>query len=317
MIRVQWRLFALAAAALTVASAWFALNGSRIAKPGPGTLAAVHLPAESPSLPPSDAAPRPAPAPLARALFGTNGDPLATGDVSSRILRDLDAPTARVVLAPGPVRPMLDDADLSASIQASAPVQFAVGIAPPRNDQYFGAALVPEESRTSDPQGPPKPGEETSPAAAEGAGSDIAEQGDSAGEQQAALDQGPAFAPKPEPNPRRGADNSQDATPPAAALAPMPQIDVPAGDTAPDVAAAATSRAAPDPAADGPDGMILLGVFRGSGSSRALVRTSTESARKVAPGDEINGWRVSSIGEDHIRLRRASQTRMLKLPGTQ
>ena len=87
MTRVQWRLFALTAAALTVASAWFALNGSRIARPGPGTLAEVQLPAESPSLPPSDAAPRPAPAPLARALFGTNGDPLATGDIASRILR--------------------------------------------------------------------------------------------------------------------------------------------------------------------------------------------------------------------------------------
>lgn len=303
MTRVQWRLFTLAAAALTVASAWFALNGARIAKPGAGALSAVELPAEQAHLPPSDAGPPVAPAPLGKALFGPGGDPLTTSEIGARILRDLPGPTARIVLAPSPATPSLEDADLADARRALEPLLLAAEIAPPRHDQYFGASLLPDESRATDPDGPPKPGEETAAAAPAPTGAD------NATDQEAAAN-APAFAPKPAPNPGPPAGG-------VAAPAPAPQIVVEPGETATAVAAAATSQAAPDPNADGPDGMILLGVFRGSGSSRALVRTATESARQVSPGDEINGWRVAAIGEDHIRLRRASQTRMLKLPGSQ
>lgn len=60
--------------------------------------------------------------------------------------------------------------------------------------------------------------------------------------------------------------------------------------------------------------IILLGVFRSSGADRALVRLPSGSSRRLEKGDEVQGWRVSSIGDSFIELRRASQTRLLRLP---
>lgn len=305
MTRVGWRFLALGVAALTVAAAWFALNAPRLAQPGLQPLAAVSLPAEKPSTPPGEAAPAPAPAPLARALFGQAP---ARGDIAAP-LRDLPSPAVRSVIAPSPANPGYVAPEMAAMRQSPAPFDVALRITPPQHQQYFGASLFMEESRATDS------GETTDTAAG---GQDTTPAIDSAGATEAAAEQpdetpgaqhAPEFAPRPEPRPTHD-------DPPAPPTPPAPEITVAPGETDPGVAAAATSHAS---MADdqGIDGMILLGVFRGSGSSRALVRTATESARQVSPGDEINGWRVSSIGEDRIELRRASQTRMLMMPGSQ
>lgn len=309
MTRVRWRILALIMATLAVAAGWFSLNGSRLARPSFDRLEQVALPQESPRLPPSETAAALAP-PMAKALIGGVGGGGASVDlVTAEVVRDLSAPTARSVVAPSPIAPMPGDASLDDSRAVVEPFRVALNPTPPKHDQYFGIALLPEESRAPDPQGPPS----ENPAAGEAATAAAAEQPTAA----AAAD--PARAPKPAPNPRaaEGAGSASETAESADEDDSGPNIDAPSGETAPAVAAAATTRGAEDPEASGPDGMILLGVFQGSGSSRALVRTATESAKQVVPGDEINGWRVSSIGEDHIRLRRASQTRLLKLPGAE
>ncbi|MEL6978483.1 MAG: hypothetical protein AAGM38_07375 [Pseudomonadota bacterium] len=60
--------------------------------------------------------------------------------------------------------------------------------------------------------------------------------------------------------------------------------------------------------------IIVLGVLLGGADERALVRTPDGENRRVSRGDVIAGWSVSAIGEDFVRLRRASQTRELKVP---
>ena len=83
---------------------------------------------------------------------------------------------------------------------------------------------------------------------------------------------------------------------------------IPEPSMAPPNANAATTRATVD--------IIDISPPRESRRSTmpTLVRTATDGNVRVRPGDEIMGWRVASIGEDHIQLRRATQTRMLTLP---
>ena len=77
------------------------------------------------------------------------------------------------------------------------------------------------------------------------------------------------------------------------------------------VMAAATTRV--EAAAPPAGGMILLGVFKGRSSERALVRT-TKGSQRVEIGDEIDGWRVTAITHSSVQLRRASNVRMLRMP---
>lgn len=57
----------------------------------------------------------------------------------------------------------------------------------------------------------------------------------------------------------------------------------------------------------------LIGVIEASSGRRALVRLPDGDFRKVARGDELNGWRVSSIGREALRLTRKGQNRTLML----
>lgn len=57
----------------------------------------------------------------------------------------------------------------------------------------------------------------------------------------------------------------------------------------------------------------LIGVLEASSGRRALVRLPGGGFRKVARGDDLNGWRVSSIGRQDMRLTRKGQNRTLLL----
>ncbi|MEL6318152.1 MAG: pilus assembly protein PilP, partial [Pseudomonadota bacterium] len=86
-----------------------------------------------------------------------------------------------------------------------------------------------------------------------------------------------------------------------------------AEETAPSVAAAATSRAA-DLETYEVDGLILLGVLQGRDASHALVRVPDLGVVKVRQGDQLKDWRVFAIGDDHLRLRNDRGSRLLRLP---
>ncbi|GIX15528.1 MAG: hypothetical protein KatS3mg118_3487 [Paracoccaceae bacterium] len=62
------------------------------------------------------------------------------------------------------------------------------------------------------------------------------------------------------------------------------------------------------------DQMALIGVFGASGSRRALIRLPDGSFRRLARGDRIEGWRVTAIDTDSLRLARGAETRILRLP---
>ena len=68
-----------------------------------------------------------------------------------------------------------------------------------------------------------------------------------------------------------------------------------------------------DPTLMTEEGLILIGVFQSRNAERAIIKKPSGESVRVTTGDEIEGWRVSGISADHIILRRASQTRMLKL----
>lgn len=99
----------------------------------------------------------------------------------------------------------------------------------------------------------------------------------------------PIFAARPRINPRRS-------------ISEAPSTEDPASPNEESVLAA-----------NAIDGLILLGVFRSNGEDRALVRTPNGTVR-VKRGDEIEGWRIATIRDESIDLRRASETRTLRLP---
>jgi Tfp pilus assembly protein PilP len=57
----------------------------------------------------------------------------------------------------------------------------------------------------------------------------------------------------------------------------------------------------------------LVGVIEASNGRRALVRLPDGDFRKVARGDDVNGWRVNSIERAAMRLTRKGQNRTLLL----
>lgn len=79
------------------------------------------------------------------------------------------------------------------------------------------------------------------------------------------------------------------------------------------VEAAATTVVEPGQRAEVEEGMILLGVYSSRGRDRALIRT-VNGAVRVELGDEIDGWRVVTITDASIQLRRGAQSRQLQLP---
>ena len=61
------------------------------------------------------------------------------------------------------------------------------------------------------------------------------------------------------------------------------------------------------------DKTSLIGVIDARSGRQALVRMPSGSFRKVSRGDVIDGWRVSSIGREALRLTRRGQDRTLLL----
>ena len=61
------------------------------------------------------------------------------------------------------------------------------------------------------------------------------------------------------------------------------------------------------------DQTSLIGILDARDGRQALVRTPDGSFRKVARGDVIDGWRVSSISREALRLTRQGQNRTLLL----
>lgn len=285
MSPARWRLVIVGAAALALIASWLALNAPRLARPALSPLGPVALPAETAPMPPEEPAPVVLPPPLDRPLFAAVDAGASDGPATA----DDAAPTPRALIAPPAAPPDADASPEDLGRSEEDLFQFALGLAPPGFAGIAPPPLIPEEAQRSYRDG-------DSVAALPPDGSAGADPGPADGASRA-----PAYARQPAPSPRQG-----DPTPPAPPATP--------GETAAAVAEAATRRG--DPSEIGPEGMILLGVFQGQGAARALVRTPTEGAKRVEPGDEVAGWRVASIGEDHIRLRRASQTRLLTLPET-
>jgi hypothetical protein len=61
------------------------------------------------------------------------------------------------------------------------------------------------------------------------------------------------------------------------------------------------------------DSTSLIGVLDAKSGRQALLRTSAGEFVKVARGDSVNGWRVSAINRETIRLTRGGQSRTLLL----
>lgn len=114
----------------------------------------------------------------------------------------------------------------------------------------------------------------------------------------------------------------------AVAESPMP-VKRPEHLSAPDVQQAASRKAKAKPIAAGPspasvssaagerglqlDETSLIGVIDTSAGRSALVRLPDGDFRKLTRGDDLDGWRVSSIGRDRIRLTRQGRNRTLNL----
>ncbi|MEM7189539.1 MAG: hypothetical protein AAF439_07995, partial [Pseudomonadota bacterium] len=61
------------------------------------------------------------------------------------------------------------------------------------------------------------------------------------------------------------------------------------------------------------DRTSLIGVIDANSGRKALLRMPSGDFRKVSRGDVIEGWRVSAIGRDAMRLTRQGQNRTLLL----
>lgn len=302
MTRSGWMSLIAAAATAALAAGWFAVNAPEIARPTFADLGPVALPEETPPLPP---------APFSRGV-GQGGERLARRPLFTppeggapgpreivRLLPAEDgAPAFRGLTPPLAAAPTSDIVETGTDRQPADGFQAAFGLQKPRHRQYFGGHLLSGSAVKSDPNAPPPEG--LSGGAAAGR----------SGEAEA-----PVSAPTPRLKP----------SPPATAAAPS-SLE-PAGVDAAAEAAAAVAAAATRPApraetpaaaaaAEGgaPEGLVLLGVLLRRGDDRALIRTPAGESLRVTLGDEVAGWRIAGIGEDFVQLRRASQTRMLRVP---
>lgn len=274
MTRAAWFAVDVALVAAAVAAGWLAVNAPSLVRPPLEPTGRIETPRETPPLPPAPFRPR------------------ATADADGLARRSVfAAPGAAGRLDGSVAAPGEPPAAVGVSVTPSAPF----GSDPRQTPERFWATPGAEISVAI---APPRPrhgqffGGHQIPDEIRRSGPD--------GEGPVAEGLGPARAFRPEPNPRR---RSVDDAPPAI---------VQGGDGDEGVAAAATQQA--DPASVEDDGLILLGVLVGRGADRALVRTPDGSAVRVSQGDEVAGWRVATISDDQIQLRRATQTRILRMP---
>lgn len=294
------------AALLTVAAAWFAVNAPELARQPTRDLTLASPEPDRPPLPPAPAS-RSVDAPAAGApptltFVAKRSDPPSGGAARGA------APGARTVLAP----PMTPGASMEHGLEElrrpDRREPLAMAVAQPTIDQFYGPHFLPRSARRSDrgeavgdgdpglaPRRAPIPRKRPDPP-----------------------EKAVAAAETAEPETSEGAEASASASASTAASAPAPER--PARSELSDRASsrvAAAARSTPGPDFQPVEGMILLGVFKGRQGERALVRTQTGDVKTVTPGDEIEGWRVASIGETTLQLRRASQTRLLELPEDQ
>ncbi|MEM9268193.1 MAG: hypothetical protein AAGA78_04570, partial [Pseudomonadota bacterium] len=77
---------------------------------------------------------------------------------------------------------------------------------------------------------------------------------------------------------------------------------------------ASVARAATQPDALPSRGLVLIGVYGTTNSRHALVRTRRGKFETVRRGDVIDGFQVSAIGLDTVRVRRGGKDQVLRLP---
>lgn len=297
MTRGQLLLSNAFAALLAVAAAWFALNAAELARHAPLNLARSTPPTEKPPLPPaarSRAPDRMSKTTPTASLRFVAAQPLGN-DVALQ-----GAPGARMLFSP-PVAPQLEPALIFPNI-IPAPennVIASLELVAPLIDDYKFSARIRAAAMRSD--------------------------------RTAAVGEGdPGLVPRLSPAPLRRPKRRESATarsenvktPEPTSTAEEPQTPTngriataaPSQSTEERVAAAATHRA-PEGGFKPTEGMILLGVFQSRTGDRALIRTASRGVVTVTPGDDIEGWRVAAINNTSLQLRRASQTRLLELPG--
>lgn len=313
MTRGSWIVANVLLMLTTVLAGWFAANAPEAARPSLNAYESVELTAEAPPLPPAPyrvAAADAAKALERRALFTPSAN-ARSGGAAPRPPRGSE-PMARTVLLDPTMPPErlanADEASVSDRFRASLSVQ------KPHHQQYFGGHLLSPESRDTDLDGY-EPADGVAPDYASRPRINL-RRPEAEGQPVAAADNPSAAGAADEaqsPEAAEAGDEGSDlATAPPDATAQDPAQG--AGEAAIEEAATDPSDAAPPADSGEPEDMILLGVFQSRGAERALVRTATGGNVRVRPGDEIEGWRVSAIGEDNILLRRASKIRVLKLP---
>jgi hypothetical protein len=87
-------------------------------------------------------------------------------------------------------------------------------------------------------------------------------------------------------------------------IAALPTVK---GTTKPSIRAAATQQGLPL------DNTALIGILNMNDGRKALLRFANGRYRSVVVGDELDGWRVSIIGKDAMRVTRAGEDRTLLL----
>ena len=119
-------------------------------------------------------------------------------------------------------------------------------------------------------------------------------------------------APRPAPRPARLAAKARAERPAQQAAALQPGAGVRPRASGPrSVQAAATI-----PAAVSADAPLLVGVFGGADTRRALIRAPDGALRRVRQGDRFAGWTVSAIGPDSVQLRDGARAQTLRIPGS-
>lgn len=203
---------------------------------------------------------------------------------------------------------------------AEAETEVAVATPPPAASDDDDKATTVERRRltvTSDPRAAGTPAEaEASPVEeedpyAEGPGA--VARSPSPAPRPDALDMTPsklalATAPAPAPRPksiRPRAEPAAASSGGAARTVSRPQRNPPTG---PGVANAATLNNAL-----ALDQMNLIGVFGSNGSRRALLRMPNGEVRRVTKGAVVEGWVVSRIDKDAMRITRGGEAQVLKV----
>ncbi len=202
---------------------------------------------------------------------------------------DSESPLAKILPPPRPAQLNRPEAETLRS-PGDAPVP-APDTASTDKDPKGAGAIVPETASTP----------ETAPPGAAALSADgAAPEPDTPAPQPAGSRLAALEAPKPLRRPAQPKFPSQVAAPGAA----LPKLTAPVAGS---VRSAATEPGLPL------GQTALIGVVHVDGSSKALLRLPDGRYRSVVVGDVIEGWRVSTIGADAMRISRSGEVRTLAL----